>query len=258
MRVDEHTIDLAGVPVFYRSAGEQRSILYLHGVPTSSGDWTAFLELTGGIAPDLPGFGRSAKAGHLDYSTDGLTAFLERLTGELGIDRVSLVMHDWGAGPGLTFAQRHPERVQRLVLMDAPPLLPGFAWPWFARLWRRRGVGELAMGATTRRLLARILRQGGFPGDRLDTVWQQFDQGTQRAILRLYRSVPAGGLDLAPQPNRPALVLWGERDPWLPVALGQAYARLLPGAAFDTIPDAGHWPWFDQPSTIDTVARFLG
>ena len=59
-------------------------ILYLHGLPTSSDDWIAPLELGGGIAVDLPGFGRSGKRGDLDYSLAGHVAFLERLLDELG------------------------------------------------------------------------------------------------------------------------------------------------------------------------------
>ncbi len=59
--MDEHTIDVGGTPVFYRRrAGAD--VLYLHSVPTSSDDWKDLLARTGGIAPDLPGFGRSGKA----------------------------------------------------------------------------------------------------------------------------------------------------------------------------------------------------
>jgi pimeloyl-ACP methyl ester carboxylesterase len=61
VRVDEHTIEVAGAPVFYRSAPNPAGAppLYLHGVPTSSDDWVTLLARTGGVAPDLIGFGRS-------------------------------------------------------------------------------------------------------------------------------------------------------------------------------------------------------
>ncbi|MGH2883360.1 MAG: alpha/beta fold hydrolase, partial [Solirubrobacteraceae bacterium] len=130
MSVDEHTINLEESPVFYRTAEASAvPVLYLHGIPTSSDDWVEFLARTGGIAPDLIGFGRSGKGGHLDYSLAGLTGFLERFLAELQIDAVKLVAHDWGAAVGLTLAHRHPQRVERLVLLNAPPLFDGFAWP---------------------------------------------------------------------------------------------------------------------------------
>jgi pimeloyl-ACP methyl ester carboxylesterase len=124
-------------------------------------------------------------------------------------------------------------------------------------------LGELLMGATTRGMLRRILEQGGpWPESRIESVWEQFDQGTQRAILRLYRDADErrlaeagaglGALDV------PALVLWGQRDPWLAPELGRSYATRLGSATLDPIDEAGHWPWLDDPAVVDRVADFLG
>jgi pimeloyl-ACP methyl ester carboxylesterase len=268
VRVDEHTIDIAGMPVFYRAAPTGGfPVLYLHGVPTSSDDWSPFLEHIGGIAPDLIGFGRSAKAGNLDYSIPGLAAFVERLLEYLGIEAVSLVAHDWGAAVALTLAQRQSDRVNRLVLCNALPLLEGFRWYRIARWWRRAGAGELIMGSTTRRLLARELRrgsvrEGAWDDERIEAVWRQFDQGTQRAILRLYRASPEAQLAQAgaalERIEAPCLVIWGERDPWLPAEIGELYVRRLPHARLERIAEAGHWPWLDRPEVLALVSEFLG
>jgi len=267
LSVDEHTIELGGSPVYYRSAAvPQVPPLYLHGVPTSSDDWTDFLERTGGIAPDLIGFGRSAKAGNLDYSIAGLANFVEDFLDNLGITRVQLVAHDWGAAAGLALAQRHPDRIERIVLINPLPLLPHFAWHRLARLWRAPLLGELAMGSTTRWVLGRALRRGvetpnAWPKERVRTVYEQFDQGTQRAILRLYRGTSeqqladAGG-DLKTL-SMPALIIRGLCDPWIPGIFGEKYARVLPNATLETLPDAGHWPWLDDTRVIDRVAAFL-
>jgi pimeloyl-ACP methyl ester carboxylesterase len=267
VRVDEHTIEVAGSPVFYRRA-EAAGIpaLYLHGVPTSSDDFVALLEHSGGIAPDLIGFGRSAKGGNLDFSLDGQADFLERLLEVLAIERVRLVAHDWGAAAGLVFAQRHPERVQRIVLFNAPPLIAPQRLPRLGRLWQRPVLGELAMGLVNRRLLARWLRRGAvseaaWPDQRVDAVWEQFDQGTQRAILRLHRSGDeqrraAIGAGL-PALEAQALVLWGDEDPWLAPEIGAAYAERLPQAALEPVAGAGHWPWLDRPEVVERVAGFL-
>lgn len=268
MRVAEHTIEVAGSPVFYRGAARSGvPVLYLHGAPTSADDWTGFLERTGGIAPDLIGFGRSGKAGNLDYSIDGHADFLEAFLVRLGVKRVALVAHDWGAAGGLAFAQRHPEAIERIVLIDALPLLPGFGWHRLARLIRRPVIGEVLMGSVNRRLLAWALRRDAANPDawtsaRLEAVWEQFDQGTQRAILRLHRSADperlaragAGLADL----QAPALVIWGERDPWLPAQFADAYGAVIPHATVERIADAGHWPWLDQAGVIDRVVAFLG
>ncbi len=256
MRVDEHTIELDGAPIFYRRAGEA-PILYLHGSPTSSDDWLPFLGRGGGVAPDLLGFGRSAKGGNLDYSLEGQARFIEALLERLALPRITLVAHDWGAGGGLVYAQRHPERIERLVLINALPLLDGFRWNRLARVWRTRVLGELVMGSITRRLLARQLGRGGGAGPDAAAVWEQFDQGTQRAILRQHRAadeqaLAAAGAGLA-ELEVPALVVWGERDPWLDPRFADAYGKVLPNAKVERIADAGHWPWLDRPELVDRI-----
>jgi pimeloyl-ACP methyl ester carboxylesterase len=231
--------------------------LYLHGVPTDGDDWTPFLERTGGYAPDLPGFGRSGKRGDLDYSMHGIAAFAEAFADARGLDRMNLVVHDWGAA-GLLFAMRAPARIERLVIIDAVPFLPGYRWHRVARVWRRRGAGELMMGSTTAasiRLLAPELKP------RAQVVAQRFDQGTQRAVLKLYRSAPEdelarAGADLGAI-RAPALVLWGADDPYIPARFAAAYADALPNAEARVVDGAGHWPWLQRPELVQEVSSFL-
>lgn len=267
MGVDEHTIEVAGGPVFYRHApATGATALYLHSVPTSSDDWRDFLPRTGGVAPDLIGFGRSAKGGHLDYSLNGYVGFLEELLAALDLDRVDIVGHGWGAAIGLVFAQRHPGRVGRIAIIDAVPLLDGFRWPRMVRYWRMPVIGELLMGSVNRWLLARTLRAGSarpeaWPDQRVQEVWEQFDQGTQRAILRLHRSIDEAGLAQVGAGldglEAPSLVLWGGLDPWLDPAFADAYAAHLRHASIERLPAAGHWPWLDRPEVVERVVSFL-
>jgi len=265
VNVAEHTIELDGAPVYYKRAGEA-PVLYLHGLPTSSDDWVEMLERTGGIAPDLPGFGRTTKAGNLDYTLGGQADFTAWLLDEVQIDRVTLVAHDWGAGGGLVFAQRHPERVQKLALVDALPLLPGFEYGWVGRMWRAPGIGEFAVGSVTRTVMNRAIKRGSVDDgvwipDRRRAVFDYFDQGTQRAVLRLHRStgpreLAAAGLGLE-ELKMPALVLWGEQDRWREVKWADAYAARLPNASLRRIGDAGHWPWLERPEAAEQLAAFV-
>jgi pimeloyl-ACP methyl ester carboxylesterase len=256
--VEVRVEDIDDLPIAWRHApGDAPPVLYLHGVPESGAMWEPFLERTGGLAPDLPGFGRSAKRGDFRYDIEGYADWLERFLDHVGVQRFRLVVHDWGA-VGLALAQRAPERVERLVVIDAVPFLPGYRWHRVARAWRRRGVGELTMGATTRW----SLRQGSaVPTEVADRWWADFDQGTQRAILALYRNSPE---DLLARAGRhldrldaPALVVWGEKDPYLDPSFADAYAERLPRASVRRVPGAGHWPWLDDPGVTDEVCRFL-
>ena len=268
--VSDHSEELDGLPLFWREAPAPAGVtgapvLYLHGVPESSDAWLAFLERTGGLAPDLPGFGRSGKPGSLLYTIAEYEGFLERFLTQRGLERVSLVVHDWGA-VGLAFAQRHPERIERLVIINAVPFLPGYRWHRIARIWRTPLLGELAMGTGNLRTLRFLSREinatpGPMPEAWLQSVLDHFDQGTQRAILRLYRSSPpevlaAAGARLGLL-GMPALVVWGMRDAFLPARFGQDYAEALPDAELLELSDAGHVPWLDRADVVDRVVSFL-
>ena len=268
VEVNEHRGEIDGLPVFWRSAPSPEGAavpLYLHGVPTSSDDWLAFLQRGGGLAPDLPGFGRSGKPGSRQYTIAEYDRFIERFIDELGLERVSLLVHDWG-GAGLAFAQRLPERVERLAIVNAVPFLPGYRWHRTARVWRTPGLGELAMGTTNRFTLRLLSREsnatpGPMPEEWIDSVLAHFDQGTQRAILRLYRSSPSDVLAKAGEHlstlTMPALVVWGMRDPYIPERFAAEYAQALPNSELVELPDAGHWWWLDRPDAIERVAEFM-
>jgi pimeloyl-ACP methyl ester carboxylesterase len=254
--IEVHEDELDGLPVVWRSApGDGPPVLWVHGVPDSSDLWTPFLERAGGVAPDLPGFGRSAKRGDLDYSIAGYADWLERFCELAGLDRVRLVMHDWGA-VGLAFAQRAPERVERIVAIDVVPLLPGYRWHWIARAWRLPVVGEVAMGMAVGPVVRRLV-----PAARADSVLASFDPGTQRAILRLYRSSPPAVLAAAGSRLRdvgaPALVLHGARDRYIPARFADGLAAALGDGRVEHVEGAGHWPWLDRPELVERVAAFL-
>jgi pimeloyl-ACP methyl ester carboxylesterase len=251
--VDEHTIPLALGPVFYRSAPAPGiTPVYLHGVPTSSDDWEPVLARTGGIAPDLLGFGRSSKGGQVDLTLGGLADGVMRVIEHADPGAVRLVGHDWGALVALELARRAPDAVAGLTLISPVALVAGHAWSGLARAWTTPIVGELAMGAVTRGGLGRRLRAGctrperAWPRERIQAAWEHFDQGTQRAVLRLHRSTAPDHLARTPPPEADTTVVRGERDPWLSSAGARAVADQL-GAALTEVPEAGHWPWLDVP-----------
>ena len=252
-----------GLETRWHEAGDGVPVLYVHGVPNTGAQWKSFLERTGGVAPDLPGFGGSAKPSSFSYSIPGYEAWLRTFVALRGLERFSLVVHDWG-GAALALAQAEPDRIEKLVVINAVPLLPGYEWHVLARQWRRPVIGELAMGFTTKFITRRLVARGGqtFPALELDEVWSHFDHGTQRAILKLYRSAPPEVLERAgenlAQIEAPALIVWGENDPYIDTSFGHAYADALGGkTTVRTVAGAGHWPWHDEPSLIGEVASFL-
>jgi pimeloyl-ACP methyl ester carboxylesterase len=268
--IETGTVMVDGVSTFFRrKGGEGPPAVFLHGNPTHSEDWMPFLERLEGpaIAFDMPGWGRSDRPppAEFDYSMYGLARFTTRFLQRMAIEDHSLVVHDWGA-VALIGAQEEPDRVRRLVIINAVTLLPGYRWHRTARTWRTRGLGELSNRLWTRRLLDLGLRESRGDWSRhapefVDMIWDHLDQGTFEAILRLYRSgspdrLASAGARLG-DILAPSLVVWGGRDRYIPARFGPAYAARLPDAELVEAPGAGHWPWIDAPELVGRVVGFL-
>jgi pimeloyl-ACP methyl ester carboxylesterase len=263
--MEEHSDHLGELPVFWRRAdGPLAGVLYLHGSPTSCDDWLPFLEAGGGVAPDLPGFGRSGKPGHFPYELEGYADFLDAFAELAGLGEVDLVMHDWGA-VGLAWAARRPERVRRLVLINPAPLPPEVRWARLDRAFAHPVLGEIAIGCAIKPVFTRALERlagAPLPPGFVEHAWRCFDPGTQRAILRLHRSMdrPARE-DLAGRLHDirvPALLACRSTDPYSSSAVADAYRGRLPGAAPEVLPGVGHWPWLHAGTEfVDRVSRYL-
>ena len=96
----------------------------------------------------------------------------------------------------------------------------------------------------------------------MDSVWDHFDHGTQRAILKLYRTASPSVLAVAGEQLReidcPALIVWGADDPYVPSSFANAYAEALGGETrVEVLEGVRHWPWVDDPGVIDRVLEFL-
>jgi len=268
-KIEEGRVRVDGVEAFYRRVpGEGTPTVYCHGNPTHGEEWVPFLQRGGpALAIDMPGWGRSDRPdpARFDYSMYGLSAFLERCLAELGVERRKLVVHDWG-GLALIGAQRRPDFVERLVVVNAVPLLPGYRWHWIAQLWRRRPLGEILNATTTRSGFELLMRQatgnrGPMPRDFTEMIWEHWDRGTQRAVLALYRHADPDRLALAGKDlsrlSCPSLVLWGDRDFYLPTRFADAYAAALPNSELEIVTGAGHWPRIDDARVVDRIHDFV-
>jgi pimeloyl-ACP methyl ester carboxylesterase len=245
-------------------------VLCFHGNPSPADDWIPFLERLEGrrhvIAPDLLGWGESDRPRSFHWTMDALAAWIGDLIDTLGLRRFDLAMHDWGS-VALLAAVRRPEAVERVVIMNTVPMTPDYEWHWIARLWRRRGVGEL-LNATnsrfgTRQLLRQAVTNKSARAGLAAQIHEHFDRGTKRAVLELYRDADPEKFAPIRESLRnltgPALVVWGDADPYLGPQFADAIAGALGGeATVEHVAGAGHWPWLDRPEVIEIVCDFLG
>jgi haloalkane dehalogenase len=254
----------------YRSAGpaDGPPALLVHGYPESSYMWRHLLPALGNagrrtIAPDLAGFGDSAPdpPGTWERHVESI----ERFRSELGLDRLLLIVHDWGGLIGLRWACEHPDAVEALVISSTGFFADG-KWHGLAEGMRTPGTGEELLDNMTREGFGEVLKQSspGLGDDGVDEYWKAFaDEDRRRGQLELYRS---GDFDkLGPYEGRlaelgvPALILWGETDAFAPVAGAHRFQKELPDSELVVL-EAGHFVFDEAPeessqAVIDFVDR---
>jgi pimeloyl-ACP methyl ester carboxylesterase len=241
------------------------AVVMVHGNPGSKGDWVGMLgrvgEFARAVAPDMPGFGKADKPRDFDYTPFGYAMQLDYMLGELGVQRAHYVGHDWGGGFVLGCGLLNPARTASFTLINTG-MLRGYRWHKWARIWQTPVLGELSMLATNRRAFDTLMR--GMPQDFIDEMWDNFDTGTRRAVLKLYRAardpntIVQTALPLYRQLNLPACIVWGVRDPFVPAKYAKRNLEAFPSGELHMVEGAGHWPFVDKPDEVgDIVCDFL-
>jgi pimeloyl-ACP methyl ester carboxylesterase len=246
------------------------AVVFIHGNPGSHRDWLDLTaragEFTRAVAFDMPGFGQAAKPRDFDYRPEGYAEFLEAAFAELAIDRVHLVLHDFGGPFGIGWAGAHPDRLGSAVVMNSGSLTNA-RWHKMAKLWRRPVVGELVMLATQRGRWRAAFENAApprLPAEFVDRMYDDYDRGTRRAVLKLYRATdlpypPAERwYEVLAERDIPALIVWGARDPFVKARRAEQMKRAFPSAEIVGLPSSGHFPFADDPEgTAAAVIPFL-
>jgi pimeloyl-ACP methyl ester carboxylesterase len=271
--VTEDAVTVAGVRSPYLHAGPtdaREAVVFVHGNPGPAQDWRRLVARVGAfaraVAPALPGYGGADKPDRFDYTIDGYARHLGGILDQLGIDRVHLVLHDFGGPWGLSWAADHPDRFASVTLVNTG-VLHGYGWHYLARIWRTPVLGEAFLRMATRPALRLLLRHGnprGLPRDVVERIYRDYQNpAVRRAVLRLYRATDtAAGAEQLHQRlrslDRPALVVWGARDPYLSVRYAERQRETFPNAEVVVLDDSGHWPMIDHPVAVEQpVLRFL-
>jgi epoxide hydrolase 4 len=273
----ERTVEAGGIRFHVREAGEGDPIVLLHGFPQSGDCWRGVADRLAErhrvIVPDLPGFGRSDPPPRYDAAS--VAGLLASFCDATGVPRATIVGHDWGGSLAFALALGHPERVERLVVTNAP----------FRKLDLKRGfhflafnvpfVPEIAFRLAGDRLVTFMLRAGS-------TRKQAFTEETMRPYLEAYRSganvssalsyyrtvtrsVIARRLRPAArttsEPRRieaPTLIVWGMRDPALPPSILESIERDIPQARTVRLEDVGHFVPDEAPDELaQAIEEFI-
>lgn len=262
--VTYRTMAVNGQTVFYREAGQERptTLLFLHGFPSSSRMWQPLLEELATdyhvIAPDYIGFGHSSQppADQFAYTFENLTNYVDTFISQLGLSRFTLVVQDYGGPIGMRLAERHPDKIQALIIQNAVSHQEGLSPLWETRkaFWAHKEQyyeavkkNFVSFDATRQRHLGTTPTPERIDPDTYTDEYRFLNQPGMAAIqLDLFydyqtnvQAYPQWQAWLRKQQPK-LLVIWGKYDPSFTVAGAWKYQEDVPTAEVHVVA-AGHF-----------------
>lgn len=263
-----HEIEASGARMVVEESGEGTPLVLVHGNPDSRTVWLPVIsELTTPfrvLLPDCPGFGDSpAPPPGFDFTPEGQVGFWEAAFAALDLkEPFVLVVHDL-SGPWCLpwVAAGGAGRLKALVILNTL-FHADYRWHGWARAWQTPVIGELTMAIVNRWGFRWTMRRAspGIPRAYPDEALRQFSRTTRRTVLRNYRALKDPARVFAGWEEKltaavdriPSLVMWGERDPYIPARFASRF-----GAEVRHLPDVGHWPQLERPELVAEMIEEL-
>jgi pimeloyl-ACP methyl ester carboxylesterase len=260
--------------ILYAIAGEGPPVILLHGFGGQIWVWEKQVAALSRhhhlYVPDLLGYGYSDRP-KVEYSPAFFIDSVKQLMDRLRLQRASLVGSSMGGGIAWAFALTHPERVEKLVLIDSipPDVVPAVRNPsfrWLLAIRNFPALPYLGVRLTTRGMLRKTLKEMVFD-DRLITdqvVERQYQigriKGTSRVMTSTARHVEEvkryeSGLSTL---RTPTLIIWGDQDEVFPLTVGKELHALIKSSKLLVIKGSGHMPMWERPDeTNAAILDFL-
>lgn len=271
-QIEQNTIDINSQQWFYRQATPRQPssdipIILLHGLLAHSYSWRILLEDIAeagftAYAPDWLGEGRSAKPSQQEFSyqPSAFISALEELFQGLGLSRFHLVVQGFVGSMGLQYAFRHPEQIERLVVLNTP-LSSAVRLPWLMRRWGFPFMGDMLTQDPL--LVDRTLEKGSgyvISDENLGIYRQPFLKNSQagRSLVATIKNLnlPQAMQEIETgwkQWEQPTKIIWGTGDPWLEIDTPETLAQEKNNISLAKLEEAKHYPqehWSDEISPI--------
>lgn len=264
-------MEIGGARVHFRDEGRGPPLLLLHGAMASLHTWDGWAEALRNdfriIRVDLPGNGLTGPVPGFAHTEQGLMDFLETFVDAMALDRFYLAGNSLGGFMAWNYAVQHPEKVKKLILI-APAGYPQET-PDVIKRVSRPVVGGIARVWAPRFMIAANVRNAyGNPDLVSESVVDRYHElllrpGNRRAMVAIFRAMNAqvDGVDPGEkikQLSVPTLLMWGERDRWVPPAHVEKWKNDVSDLRVITYPGAGHAPMEELPDeTAGDARRFL-
>jgi len=246
-----------GTRAHYRARGASNApvLLLLHGSNASFLTWEPWSRKLSDsfhvIAVDLPGHGLTGAVPNGDYSQEGMAKFVGAFADKLNLKSFALAGNSMGGGVAARFAEEHPARVTKLILVDAGglPFKSGSGTPLAFKLARIPVVNRVLLHVTPRAIVTEglnkaIVHKEIITDAMTDWYWDLARmEGTRQATLaRFQLPIETYVQDHTTAITMPTLILWGEQDGLIPVSTAHDWAKAVKGSKLIVYPATGHIP----------------
>lgn len=268
LKVEHKFVEAAGVKWHYVEAGKDEPVVFLHGLPESWFSWHYQIEEVSKkyrvIAVDLKGYGQSDKSDG-DYTAQGVANELIALFDVIGLEKFSLVTHDWGTLIGDRIASTIPDRIVKYVRMEAPVLKVDPAnHPQF-ELFKNQDLARSIM-SDARTFVTMVYEsrtvQKISDEDMEGIIFEFSRPGVAEAVPRYFRDFAMESEDVGlarfKKMTFPVLVLQGENDPAQPLWYFEGIETVFPDVKLQIVKDAGHFTELEKPEEVSkAILDFL-
>ena len=254
-------MEVDGMQVHYRDEGNGAPIVLIHGTASSLhtwDDWTKELIKTNRvIRMDLPAFGLTGANANGDYSISNYTQFLHQFITKINVDTFYLAGNSLGGNIAWDFTAKYPEKVKKLVLIDASGLPINKPQPWIFKMAKTPIVNSLFLYLTPRAVIKDNMQQvyedDSKITDGLITRYHEMAlrEGNRQAFIdRAKTDFTLGekaGIEKLKSIQTETLLLWGANDDWIPLDNGKRMDSLLPNSKLMVLENSGHVPMEENP-----------
>jgi pimeloyl-ACP methyl ester carboxylesterase len=258
-----------GLRMHYRDRGQGPVVVLLHGSNSSLFTWEGWVAALSSdhrvVTLDLPGHGLTGPDAKNRYSSGEMAEVVDRFLTQLGVTRFTIGGNSMGGAIAWHYALAHPDKVERLILVDAAGWPREEPPPFGLRLFSSPLLGRLARWITPRFLVARSVRDTyGNPQRVTEAIIDLYDdfllrEGNREATRRRLSSGVDDGLSSHLAELRvPTLILWGTRDRWILPRYAERFHATIAGSRLVMLDGLGHIPMEEDPAaSVAPVRDFL-
>lgn len=251
-------IDVDGLKVHYRDQGSGMPLICLHGIYASLHTWEGWVkELSGKyrlITIDLPPYGLTGPA-NFEYTRENYVKFLNKFVDALGLDEFYLAGNSLGGYFSWSYAAQYPNRVKKLILIDAAGYKQAVPFPVW--ILTTPVIGYFTRWIMPKFMVALNVRDVYGNPDIIEkgTIDRYFELmmhpgnrvGCRSLFYEVERVAATNPTDVT-QVKTPTLIMWGRKDRWIPIESAQKFGKEIKNSRIIVYEDAGHVPMEEIPA----------